>query len=295
MALAVVSLAACSTGADVGGGLRDPFERVNRATFAFNNGVDKAVAKPLALAYRKALPKNVRDRVRNFLDHINSPVTFINDLLQGEVKRAQVTFVRFVVNSSLGVGGFYDYAGKTGLPGHTEDFGQTLAVWGFGPGPYLVVPLLGPNTTRHLAGRVVDSRLNPFSYLLEAGGVGWIGIVGTAIDFVDRRERLIEVVDEMKRTSLDFYAAARSGYWQGRVAAIRNGKVSTEVPGDDEDDEDDATGKKDDKTSEVDTKSKSAAKAAGSRRKPGGAKGRLGGKPVKAVVQSSKPVASAAN
>lgn len=282
MALAIVSLAACSTGADVGGGLRDPFEKVNRATFAFNNGVDKAVAKPLALAYRKALPKNVRDRVRNFLDHINSPVTFINDLLQGEVKRAQITFVRFVVNSSLGVGGFYDYAGKTGLPGHTEDFGQTLAVWGVGPGPYLVVPLLGPNTTRHLAGRVVDSRLNPFSYLLEAGGVGWIGIVGTAIDFVDRRERLIEVVDEMKRTSLDFYAAARSGYWQSRVAAIRNGKVSTEVPGDDEDDEDDTVKKKGDKTSEVDTKSKSAAKTAG-------------GKPVKAVVRSSKPVASSAN
>jgi len=284
MALAIVSLAACSTGsgADVGGGLRDPFEKVNRATFAFNNGVDKVVAKPLALAYRKALPKNVRDRVRNFLDHINSPVTFINDLLQGEVKRAQVTFVRFVVNSSLGVAGFYDYAGKTGLPGHTEDFGQTLAVWGVGPGPYLVVPLLGPNTTRHLAGRVVDSRLNPFSYLLEAGGVGWIGIVGTAIDFVDRRERLIEVVDEMKRTSLDFYAAARSGYWQSRSAAIRNGKVSTEVPGDDEDDEDDAVKKKGDKSSKLDTTSKTAAKPAG-------------GKPAKAMVRSSKPVASAAN
>lgn len=292
--MAIVTLAACSTtgGADVGGGLRDPFEKINRASFALNNAVDDAIAKPVALAYRRALPKKVRDRVRNFLDHINSPVTFINDLLQGEVRRAQVTFVRFVVNSTVGVGGLYDAAGDTGLRGHKEDFGQTLAVWGVGPGPYLVVPLLGPHTTRHLAGRVVDSRLNPFSYLLEAGGVGWVGIIGTAIDFIDQRERLIEVVDEMKKTSLDFYAAARSGYWQSRVAAIRNGKVSTEVPGDDDDDDDPAA-ESDGKTSGG-GKAKPSPKPASTGGTRKSSRGAPAGK-QKPVLKSSKPVASAAD
>lgn len=294
----VVSLAACATGGDTGSGLRDPFEKVNRATFAFNDGVDRAIAKPLALAYRRTLPKAVRDRVRNFLDHINSPVTFINDLLQGEIKRAQITFVRFVVNSSIGIGGLYDKAGQTGLPGHKEDFGQTLAVWGVGPGPYLVVPLLGPHTTRHLAGRIVDSRLNPFSYLLEAGGVGWISIVGTAVDFVDQRERLIEVVDEMKRTSLDFYAAARSGYWQSRVAAIRNGKVTTVVPGDDEgddeEDDDDPVRKKDDKTSDAGKAAGAVTRpAAGTRPLPATKTAPADGR--KPAYGSKKPVAAVRN
>ncbi len=235
--MAFIALAACSTNGatEVGGNLKDPLEGINQVTFDFNNKVDEAVARPVALAYRKTLPKKMRDRIRNFLDNITSPVTFVNDLLQGEVKRAQVTFVRFFVNSTIGVAGLYDVAGDTGLRGHREDFGQTLAVWGVGPGPYLVVPLLGPHTTRHLTGRVVDSRIDPFGYLLETGGVGWVSIIGTTIDVVDRRERLIEVIDEMKKTSLDFYAAARSGYWQSRIAAIRNGKMSTEVPGDDED------------------------------------------------------------
>jgi len=295
LAVAIVSVAACSTngGADVGGGLRDPFEKVNRATFDFNNKVDEAIGKPVALAYRKALPKKVRDRVRNFIDHINSPVTFINDLLQGEVKRAQITFVRFVVNSTVGIAGLYDVAGDTGLRGHKEDFGQTLAVWGVGPGPYLVVPFLGPHTTRHLAGRVVDSRLNPFSYLLEYGGVGWVSIIGTAIDVVDQRERLIETVDEMKKTSLDFYAAARSGYWQSRVAAIRNGKVSTEVPGDDEDDEDGDAAKDDDKSKDTSKKKPSAKRTSAGAKKP--AQKAPASKDKKPGIKASRPIASVAN
>jgi len=236
LAAAALSLAACAThgGADGGSGLRDPFEKVNRATFEFNIELDEAIAKPIAMAYRDVFPKRVRDGIRNFADNLNSPVTFVNDLLQGEFTRARITLTRFILNTTVGIAGVYDFAKDAGLPRHKEDFGQTLAVWGVGPGPYLVVPLLGPQTTRHLGGRVVDIGFNPFGYVLATTDIEWVGLVTTTIDVVDQRERLIEAVDGLKRTSLDFYAAARSSYWQSRIAEIHNGRVPPAVPGDDE-------------------------------------------------------------
>ncbi len=214
--------------------MRDPYEKTNRYLFKTNMALDEAIGRPLTKVYR-VIPKYGRNRIRDFLAHYSSPVTFINDLLQGETRRAQETFVRFWVNTLIGLGGFWDVAGKNGLPGHKEDFGQTLAVWGVGPGPYLVVPLLGPHTTRHLAGRVVDARLNPFSYLLADAGVGWVEIIGSAVDVIDRRERAEDALNDLKRTSLDYYAAIRSLYWQNRLSEIRNGKVEKlPVPGDDE-------------------------------------------------------------
>ncbi len=239
-----MSLAACAShgGADGGNGLRDPFERFNRATFEFNIKLDDAIGKPIAVAYRDILPKQVRDGIRNFADNLNLPVTFVNDLLQGEFKRAHGTLFRFLINSTVGIAGVYDIAKDAGLPGHEEDFGQTLAVWGVDPGPYLVLPLLGPQTTRHLGGRVVDIGFNPFGYVLTTTDLEWVGLITTTIDVVDQRERLIEAVDGLKKTSLDFYAAARSSYWQRRIAEIHNGRIATIVPGDDDidiDDEDD--------------------------------------------------------
>lgn len=236
-AAAVLIVAGCAStpsSTDTLGGLRDPYEKTNRYLFKTNMALDEAIGRPLTKVYR-VIPKYGRNRIRDFLTHYSSPVTFINDLLQGETRRAQETFVRFWVNTLIGLGGFWDVAGKNGLPGHKEDFGQTLAVWGVGPGPYLVVPLLGPHTTRHLAGRVVDSRLNPFSYLLADAGVSWVEIIGSAVDVIDRRERAEDALNDLKRTSLDYYAAIRSLYWQNRLSEIRNGKVEKlPVPGDDE-------------------------------------------------------------
>ncbi len=231
-----MSLAACATQGDanLGNGLYDPLERVNRATFEFNIALDDAIGKPVALAYRTAFPKPVRDGIRNVADNLYSPVTFVNDLLQGEFARARITLTRFFVNTTAGIGGIADVAKDIGMPGHKEDFGQTLAAWGIGSGPYIVVPFLGPQTTRHLGGRAVDIGFSPFSYVLAAQDVEWVGIAVTAINAVDQRERLIEAVDGLKETSLDFYAAARSSYWQARLAEIHNGRIPPAVPGDDD-------------------------------------------------------------
>ena len=241
MAAAAISLAACATqdGANLGGGLYDPAENVNRATFEFNNKLDEAIGEPVAVAYREALPRGVRDGIRNFADNLNSPVVFINNLLQGEFGRAQVTLARFVVNSTAGIGGVADVATKAGLPGRRADFGETLAVWGVGSGPYLVVPFLGPSTTRHFVGRVADVAVNPIGYLLATTDYAWVGLVERTVEIIDQRERLIEAVDGLKKTSLDFYAAARSSYWQARLAEIHNGRILPGAPGDDDIDIDD--------------------------------------------------------
>ncbi len=231
-----MALAACATQGDVNGGngLHDPFEKVNRATFEFNVALDDAIGKPVALTYRTTFPKPVRDGIRNVADNLYSPVTLVNDLLQGEFTRARITLTRFFVNTTAGIGGIADVAKNIGMPGHKEDFGQTLAAWGIGSGPYIVVPFLGPQTTRHLGGRAIDIGFSPFSYVLAAHDVEWVGIAVTAINAVDQRERLIEAVDGLKKTSLDFYAAARSSYWQARLAEIHNGRLPPAVPGDDD-------------------------------------------------------------
>ena len=241
LAGAAISLSACATqdGANLGGGLYDPAENINRATFEFNNKLDEAIGEPVAVAYREALPRGVRDGIRNFADNLNSPVVFINNLLQGEFGRAQVTLTRFVVNSTAGIGGVADVATKAGLPGHRADFGETLAVWGVGSGPYLVVPFLGPSTTRHFVGRVADVAVNPIGYLLATTDYAWVGLVERTVEIIDQRERLIEAVDGLKKTSLDFYASARSSYWQARLAEIHNGRILPGAPGDDDIDIDD--------------------------------------------------------
>lgn len=212
----------------------DPLEPTNRRIFAFNLAVDDAIGKPLARAYRE-VPPFIRDRVRSVTENFNAPVVFINDILQGEQARAAETFVRFFINTSLGFGGLFDVAGGYGLKAHKEDFGQTLAVWGFPEGPYLMLPFLGPSNVRDLAGRLVDSRINPLSYVLSDAGLAWLEIVGAALDAVDTRERNLEAVDELKKTSLDFYASVRSFYRQVRDGEIANGRRSRiPVPGDEE-------------------------------------------------------------
>ena len=158
-----MSLAACATQGDanLGSGLYDPLERVNRATFEFNIKFDEAIAAPVAKAYREALPAPVRAGIRNFTDNLNSPITFINDLLQGEFTRAQITLARFLINTTAGFAGINDAAKDAGLPGHKEDFGQTLGYWGGEPSPYLVLPFLGPSTLRDTIGLGGDIVTDP--------------------------------------------------------------------------------------------------------------------------------------
>ncbi len=205
----------------------DPLEPLNRAMFAVNDGVDTLVLRPAAEAYRILVAPEIRTGVRNVLGNLRSPVILMNDLLQGEGQRAGVTLGRFLLNSTLGVGGIFEVATGFGLPPHGEDFGQTLAVWGNPEGPYLFIPILGPSNPRDLIGTAVDAAANPFSYI---SGDQWLDTatgVRLGLQALDTREGLIEPLDALRQGSIDPYAALRSAYRQRRAAEIRNPEVSS--------------------------------------------------------------------
>ena len=225
VAFSASSLPAQEKDAEPDNEISDPLESFNRAMFDFNLFLDDAIGKPLAEAYRNVLPEPVRDSIRNFIRNLNSPVILANDLLQGEGERANDTLARFLVNSTLGVGGLFDVAFDMGYSYHSEDFGQTLAVHGVKEGPYLVLPVLGPSSLRGTTGKAVDTFLNPLTYIAAANDADiWLyGMRGT--DAVDFRSRNIESLDQLKRDSLDFYSLIRSIYDQHRRNEILNGKT----------------------------------------------------------------------
>jgi phospholipid-binding lipoprotein MlaA len=207
----------------------DPLEPLNRAIFSFNLGLDKAVLRPLAAAYNTVLPDPVRDGVRNFLNNLRTPIVLANDVLQGEIGRAGETVGRFLLNSTIGVGGLFDIATELGFEFHDEDFGQTLAVWGVGEGPYLMLPILGPSNPRDAVGLVGEYFADPVVIWTTNTDREWILYTRTGVDAVDRRSRNVKTLEELERTSLDFYAAVRSLYRQRRMDEIRNGESGDPV------------------------------------------------------------------
>ena len=204
----------------------DIYEPMNRAIFDFNLAFDRGFLKPAAKIYRDVLPDDARASLHNFLLNLRSPVTFANDLMQGEPARAVETLVRFTVNSVAGMGGLFDVAGQYGLERHSEDFGQTLAVWGFTEGTYIMLPVFGPSNPRDGIGLAVDSVLDPLRYLLDFGPLFARG----AGEGIDKRSDSLEALDEIERTSVDFYATIRSLYRQRRADEIRNGEPGFNVP-----------------------------------------------------------------
>jgi len=202
----------------------DPLEPMNRVIFQFNEVADKVVLRPAAVGYNTVVPKGVRIGIRNFLNHLKSPITILNALLQGEGEHARDTFGRFLTNTIIGLGGFIDVASDAGIPRYDEDFGQTLAVWGMNSGPYLVLPLLGPSNFRDGAGEVVDGFIDPAAYYIREE----YGLEGAAVrytvDAVDWRAANLKTIDELRNSSLDFYATVRSAYRQRRAHEIRNGR-----------------------------------------------------------------------
>ncbi|MEE8333709.1 MAG: VacJ family lipoprotein, partial [Alphaproteobacteria bacterium] len=208
----------------------DPIEGFNRAIFAFNEFIYALLLRPLAEMYVLVLPDVARDGVRNFLTNLRTPIVLANDLLQGEGDRAWVTTQRFFVNTTVGVGGLMDVAKDWGLESHSEDLGQTFAVWGVPDGFYLVLPVLGPSNPRDAAGKFLDSFLDPLSYYLtntdrEEYDVGRSVALG-----VDEYSRVMDQLQKLKETSVDYYAALRSISRQKRAAEIRNGEVKDGVP-----------------------------------------------------------------
>lgn len=213
----------------------DPLEPMNRAIFQFNELADKVVLRPAAVGYNTVVPNGVRIGIRNFLNHIRSPITILNALLQGEGVRARETFGRFMTNTILGLGGLIDIASDAGIPQHYEDFGQTLAVWGVEPGPYLMLPLMGPSNFRDGIGYGIDGVVDPFGYLIRKEyGLEGVGVRYT-LNAVDWRATNLKTIDELRNSSLDFYATVRSAFRQRRAHDIRNGREaegdSSDTPG----------------------------------------------------------------
>lgn len=218
---AMLFLAGCANAPDP----NDPYESYNRQMFDFNQKVDKAVIKPVAQAYVTVVPTPARDGVHNFLVNLDLPVTFANDILQGEIERSSETLARFTLNSTFGIGGLFDVASNTfGIPFHTEDFGQTLAVWGMQEGPYLVLPIAGPDPPRDIAGQVGDIFLDPFTYWPDIPSKFWWSAGRAVLSGIDLRSRNLDSLDALERSSIDFYASVRSLYRQNRNNEIRNGK-----------------------------------------------------------------------
>jgi phospholipid-binding lipoprotein MlaA len=233
-----VMLSGCATAPDPGNPdalaeyrqINDPLEPMNRAIFAFNRAIDAAILKPLATLYREWTPKIFQEAVGNILANLRAPVVLANDVLQGEGQRAGQTLARFVVNSTLGFGGVMDVASEMGVPPHAEDFGQTLAVWGAPEGPYLMLPLFGPSNPRDAVGLVADFFTDPINWYAVNTGQEFITYSRTGTTGVDARARHMKELDDLERTSLDFYAAIRSLYRQRRADEIRNGRGSSNTP-----------------------------------------------------------------
>ncbi len=229
--LVCTALAGCASMSGKGSGENDdPFEPVNRIVFNANDAVDTAIIRPMAEAYVAAVPQFARDRIKAFVDNLQEPRIFVNDLLQLRINDAGFTFARFYVNSTLGLAGFFDVASEHGLPKQTGDFGETLYVWGVDSGPYLVLPLFGPSNPRDLFGLGVDLYTTPPAHLLPGNTGIWFNVGVDAVSGFDLRSRNIETLDQIKAHALDYYAQFRSLARQHRDAQLRAAKGLAESP-----------------------------------------------------------------
>ncbi len=236
-ALSAIALCAALAGCATTSGTRDhenndPFEPFNRAVFDANDAIDTALIKPLAEGYRAVVPEFVRDRIRAFIDNLQEPRIFVNNLLQGRVDAAGITFGRLYVNSTLGLAGLFDVATGRDLPRQTGDFGETLYFWGVDSGPYLVLPLLGPSNVRDAFGLAVDLYTTPPAHWFPGSTGLWINVGVYAASGFDLRARNIETLDEIKKNALDYYAQFRSIARQYREGQLRAARGLAESPDD---------------------------------------------------------------
>lgn len=206
----------------------DPFEKFNRKIFAFNETMDKYVALPVVRGYEKSVPEPIRNSVHNFITNLYSPLTVINSLLQGNATNAMASFSSFLINTTVGIGGIFDVANKKNIHYQKEDLGQTLGSYGSKPGPYLVIPILGPSDLRDFSGFAVEELVNPLSF--NVGKVGHTNdlisidasVALTLADGIDTRESFVDIIDDIRKNSFDVYATMRSAYLQNRNSLILN-------------------------------------------------------------------------
>ena len=218
--LAALTLSACAT---TGGDPRDPWEGLNRKTFAFNDTLDRAVLKPIAQGYQKVTPTFAQEGVNNFYSNLEDVGTTLNNLLQGKVKRGAGDAARFAVNTVIGVFGLWDVATPMGLEKHDEDFGQTLGWYGVPPGPYFVIPLLGPSSARDAPARVVDPSWFYNDYLPDRVYWSWWGV-----DKVRTRANLLKAESILDQAALDRYTFVRDAWLQRRRNQVFDGNAPRE-------------------------------------------------------------------
>jgi phospholipid-binding lipoprotein MlaA len=218
--LPVLLLAGCATIPSGKADPRDPLERFNRSMFAFNDALDKSVAKPVAKACVKVTPRFVRTGISNVFNNLNTLGTAVNDVLQGKMKQAGRDSARFLMNSTLGLGGLFDPATSAGLELNDEDFGQTFGKWGMKPGPYLMLPLLGPSTFRDSFGKLADQFTYPV-YWLEDDSTR---LIIRGVSLLDMRADLLDL-DEQIDQSYDRYAFVRNAWLSRREFQVKDGEV----------------------------------------------------------------------
>ena len=195
--------------------ISDPFEDLNRVAFEFNEKLDENFLKPIAITYSRFPPK-IKLGVTNFFNNLEDVETSLNQFLQGKPKKSLNDITRFIINSTIGLAGFIDVASKIGLDRHEEDFGQTLAVWGVGSGPYIMLPALGPSTLRDTLSRPVSSFSSITFHMTDAD----VNIALKSIDAIETRERLLNVESLL---SGDRYSFVKDAYMQSMSYEIKDG------------------------------------------------------------------------
>ncbi len=223
-ALLLAMLAGCAT--TNMGTPGDPLERMNRATYRFNDSLDRHVMKPVAKGYVKHVPALIRSGVDNFLENLAFPTTIVNDLLQLKIKDTLVDLGRFTVNSTLGIGGILNPANAFGIPKNDEDFGQTLGRWGVPAGPYVVLPFLGPSTLRDAPSWYVDAQTD-LRITLDLDATTEWALVGVSL--VNRRSELLPF-DASFDSAYDRYAFIRNAWLQRREYQVKDGEVEDDIP-----------------------------------------------------------------
>ncbi|MDD9901182.1 MAG: VacJ family lipoprotein [Alphaproteobacteria bacterium] len=224
---ATVTATGCARSVDPHTGMKtssinDPLEPVNRAVFTFNNALDIVLIEPVAYVYSTFVPPFAQTGIRNFMRNLRSPFLVANSLLQGNINGAGVATARFLINTTAGIGGLVDVAGMNGLAYQQEDLGQTLAVWGMGDGFYLVLPVIGPSSARDIIGTTAEAYGDPLRIWTHKTGRDWVYYTRNAVEGLDNRAQLLDAIADLRRNSLDYYAAVRSAYAQKRRALIHN-------------------------------------------------------------------------
>jgi phospholipid-binding lipoprotein MlaA len=211
-------LGGCATQPGARSDARDPWERMNRATYGFNDKFDKGIARPVARGYRKAIPHVVQTGIRNAFDNVDTTVVMVNDLLQWQPRAFVSDTSRLILNTVMGLGGLFDVATHMGLEKNDRDFGQTLGKWGVRPGPYLVLPFLGPCDVRDTLGKVADTYSTPRTYISNT----YWNYGSYLLEKVDARSRYLDA-DHLIDSAYDPYAFLRNAYLQNREFKVRGG------------------------------------------------------------------------